>query len=165
MFIVGLPRSGTTLTEQILASHPRVFGAGELADIPRMVKSLRPDYPQCFETLDGDALGELAGEYLAEIDRLAGAEPARVTDKMPINSLHLGLIAKLFPSARIIYCRRDPRDIAVSCFVELFDLEHDYTADFKDFAGYFLEHERLAEHWTPGAADLHPRAALRGSDR
>jgi tetratricopeptide (TPR) repeat protein len=147
IFIVGLPRSGTTLTEQILASHAQVFGAGELPDIPRMVKSLRPDYPHAVQTMDVQALGELADEYLDEIARLAGADAMRVTDKMPVNSLHLGLIAKLFPAARVIYCRRDPRDIAVSCFVELFELEHDYTTDFADFAAYFLEHERLMAHW------------------
>lgn len=147
VFIVGLPRSGTTLTEQILASHPRVFGAGELQDIPKMVKLLRPDYPECVVTMDPDALTELANDYLGVIDRLAGPEALRVTDKMPLNSLHLGLIATLFPEARIIYCRRDPLDIAISCFVELFDLEQDYTTSFEDFGHYFLEHERLMAHW------------------
>ena len=147
VFIVGLPRSGTTLTEQILASHPRVFGAGELQDIPKMVKLLRPDYPECVATMDPNALTELANDYLGVIDRLARSNALRVTDKMPLNSLHLGLIATLFPESRIIYCRRNPLDIAISCFVELFDLEQDYTTSFEDFGHYFLEHERLLAHW------------------
>jgi Flp pilus assembly protein TadD len=147
VFIVGLPRSGTTLTEQILASHPRVFGAGELQDIPKIVKLLRPDYPECVATMDLDALTGLANDYLGVIDRLAGPDALRVTDKMPLNSLHLGLIAKLFPESRIIYCRRNPLDIAISCFVELFELEHDYTTNFEDFGRYYLEHERLMAHW------------------
>jgi len=147
VFIVGLPRSGTTLVEQILASHPRVFGAGELQDIPRTVKLLRPDYPECVALMEPDALSGLADAYLRLIDRVAGREAVRVTDKMPLNSLHLGLIARLFPEARIVYCRRDPLDIAISSFVELFDLEHDYTATLEDFGHYFLEHERLMAHW------------------
>lgn len=147
VFIVGLPRSGTTLTEQILASHPCVFGAGELQDIPKMVKMLRPDYPECVASMDPEALTGLAKDYLGVIDRLATPNALRVTDKMPLNSLHLGLIATLFPESRIIYCRRDPLDIALSCFVELFDLEQDYTTSFEDFGHYFLEHERLMAHW------------------
>jgi Flp pilus assembly protein TadD len=147
VFIVGLPRSGTTLTEQILASHPRIFGAGELPDIPKMVKLLRPDYPECVPTMDPDALTQLASDYLGVIDRLAGPHTLRVTDKMPLNSLHLGLIATLFPESRIVYCRRNPLDIAISSFVELFELEHDYTTTFEDFGHYFLEHERLMTHW------------------
>jgi len=147
VFIVGLPRSGTTLIEQILASHPRVFGAGELQDIPKMVKLLRPDYPECVATMDPNELTHLANDYLGVIDRLAGSNALRVTDKMPLNSLHLGLIATLFPGSRIVYCRRDPLDIAISCFVELFDLEQDYTTSFEDFGHYFLEHERLMAHW------------------
>jgi tetratricopeptide (TPR) repeat protein/LPS sulfotransferase NodH len=147
VFIVGLPRSGTTLTEQILASHPRIFGAGELQDIPKMVKLLRPDYPECVATMDPDALTGLANDYLGVIDRLARPNSLRVTDKMPLNSLHLGFIATLFPESRIIYCRRNPLDIAISCFVELFDLEQDYTTSFGDFGHYFLEHERLMAHW------------------
>jgi Flp pilus assembly protein TadD/LPS sulfotransferase NodH len=147
VFVVGLPRSGTTLTEQILASHPRVFGAGELPDIPRMVKLLRPDYPECVATMDPDALAQLANDYLGVIDRLAPTEALRVIDKMPLNSLHLGLIATLFPESRIVYCRRNPLDIAISSFVELFELEHDYTTSLEDFGHYFLEHERLMAHW------------------
>ncbi len=147
IFIVGLPRSGTTLAEQIIASHPKVFGAGELDSIPQLVKSLRPDYPECLQTMDFGVLQRFGNDYLETLERLAGASALRVTDKMPVNSLHLGLIAKLFPRARIVYCRREPLDIAISCFVELFQLEHDYTTDFEDFGEYFLEHERLMAHW------------------
>ena len=147
IFVVGLPRSGTTLTEQIIASHPLVFGAGELDDIPRLVKFLRPDYPECMTTMSSDAIAEFANGYLGTLAKLADPDALRVTDKMPLNSLHLGLIATLFPKAHIIYCRRDPLDIAISCFLEMFELEHDYTTDFLAFGQYFLEHERLMAHW------------------
>jgi len=147
VFIVGLPRSGTTLTEQILASHPEAFGAGELRKIPEIVKFLRPDYPECMAALGDDDLQPLADDYLALLESLAGPVPVRVSDKLPINSLHLGLIATLFPNARIVHCRRDPMDIALSSFIELFDLEQDYTTDFDDFGRYFLLHEQLMAHW------------------
>jgi len=147
VFIVGLPRSGTTLTEQILSSHPQAFGAGELRKIPEFVKLLRPDYPEIMETIDGGELAELAADYLDHLDRLAGRDALRVSDKLPTNSLNLGLIARLFPNAKIVYCRRDPMDIALSCFMELFDLDQDYTTDFTDFGTYFLLHERLMAHW------------------
>lgn len=147
IFIVGLPRSGTTLTEQILASHPGVFGAGELPDIPRIARMLGPDYPQCLATMDADERAELAQDYLTSVTRAAGSNVAVATDKMPLNSLHLGLIATLFPEARIVYCRRDPRDIAISCFTELFDLEQDYTTRFEDFGAYVLHHDALMAHW------------------
>jgi len=147
VFIVGLPRSGTTLTEQILASHPEVYGAGELRKIPEIIKFLRPDYPECMEGLSEDELQPLAEDYLDLLASLAGPEPTRVSDKLPINALHLGLIAVLFPKARIIHCRRDPMDIALSSFIELFDLDQDYTTDFDDFGRYFLLHEELMAHW------------------
>jgi tetratricopeptide (TPR) repeat protein len=147
IFIVGMPRSGTTLTEQILASHPQVFGAGELQEIPKIVKSLRPEYPECVATLDRETLQNLASGYLAAVEALAGADALRVTDKLPLNSMHLGMIAVLFPHAHVVHCRRDPLDVALSSFVELFELEHDYTTDLEDFGHYFLQHERLMEHW------------------
>lgn len=147
VFIVGLPRSGTTLTEQILASHPAAFGAGELRKIPEIVKYLRPDYPDCMADLSAEDLTPLADDYLALLDTLAGPDAVRVSDKLPTNALHLGLIAVLFPQARIVHCRRDPMDVALSCFIELFDLEQDYTTDVDDFGQYFLLHEALMSHW------------------
>ena len=97
--------------------------------------------------MDLSELQGLANGYLDTLEKLGAPSALRVIDKMPINSLHHGLIVKLFPNARIVYCRRDPLDIAISCFVELFQLEHDYTTDFEDFGHYFLEHERLMAHW------------------
>ncbi len=147
VFIVGLPRSGTTLTEQILASHPAAFGAGELRKIPEIVKYLRPDYPECIAEMGAEDLQPLADDYLDLLESLAGPDAARVSDKLPTNALHLGMIARLFPNARIVHCRRDPMDIALSCFIELFDLEQDYTTNFDDFGRYFLLHEQLMAHW------------------
>lgn len=147
IFIVGMPRSGTTLAEQILASHPRIFGAGELQEIPKIVNSLRPEYPQCVASMDRAALMSLAAGYLAVLDDRAGPDALRVTDKLPVNFIHLGMIATLFPQARVIHCRRDPLDIGLSCFMELFELERDYTTDLENFGHYFLQHERLMTHW------------------
>lgn len=147
VFIVGLPRSGTTLTEQILASHPSAFGVGELRKIPEIVKYLRPDYPETMAELGESDLQPLAEDYLNLLESLAGPDAQRVSDKRPTNSAHLGLIAALFPNARIVFCRRDPMDIALSCFIELFDLEQDYTSSFEDFGRYFLLHEELMAHW------------------
>ena len=129
IFIVGMPRSGTTLTEQVLASHPRVFGAGELDDVARLVTQLAApsDGPVGGPTqvvknaleMDAAAFRALADRHIARLEELGG--PAEhVVDKMPSNFIHLGLIAALWPEARIVVCRRDPRDIALSCWATYF---------------------------------------------
>lgn len=147
IFIVGMPRSGTTLTEQILASHPSVFGAGELPDLPRILKGLRPGYPAQVADFDSVRLAAVANEYLDGLRARAPADARRVTDKLPLNFIHLGMIATLFPRAHIIHCRRDPMDVGLSCLIEQFDMDGDYTTCLEDFGDYFLQYERLMAHW------------------
>jgi tetratricopeptide (TPR) repeat protein len=147
VFIVGMPRSGTTLTEQILASHPAIFGAGELQDILHIVKTLKPRYPEAFAAQSSADVTQHAQRYLAVLEQRAPPEAIRVTDKLPVNFMHLGLIATLFPRARVIHCRRDPLDIGLSCFIERFELSHDFTTDLESFGHYFLQYERLMQHW------------------
>jgi tetratricopeptide (TPR) repeat protein len=157
VFVLGMPRTGTTLTEQILAAHPAVHGAGELPDIARLVNRLpavmtqaleRPlrGYPECLEHLDGDFIRTMAGYYEHVLARQS-AQAARVVDKNPFNHLHVGLIAVLFPRARIIHCTRDPRDVGLSCYMELFELKQDFTTDFGSFAHYYRAYEGLMAHW------------------
>ena len=153
IFIVGMPRSGTTLTEQVISNHPQVAGADELGDIENIAKSLG------FLPLDADlyvkrTLGlisahvkTLARNYLAVLDRISDTA-LHVTDKMPHNFLHLGLIRLLFPSARIIHCRRDPLDTCVSCFTtHLQTKNHPYTADLKTLGEYYRSYVDLMDHW------------------
>jgi tetratricopeptide (TPR) repeat protein len=135
VFIVGMPRSGTTLTEQILASHPAVFGAGELQAMPRVAKAASNDFEA------------LAAQYLRELEMHAPHAAQRVTDKLPVNFVHLGWIATLFPNARIVHCRRDPLDIGLSCLIELFAMENDFTTDLESFGQFYGEYERLMAHW------------------
>jgi tetratricopeptide (TPR) repeat protein len=151
VFVVGMPRSGTSLAEQVLASHPDAFGAGELTAINDLVLAL-PSLTGPASSL-GEALGrlrpehvrDLAGRYLAAIAALDGPA-ARVVDKMPENYLHLGLIATLFPGARIIHCRRDPRDVALSCW--LTDFGHlRWASDAGHIRGRIGEYRRLMAHW------------------
>jgi Flp pilus assembly protein TadD len=147
VFIVGMPRSGTTLTEQILASHPAVFAAGELQAIPIVIRAFGAGYPECVTGLGRERLLEAADQYLAQLTAAGVPAAACVTDKLPVNFSHLGLIATLFPHARVVWCRRDPLDVALSCYIELFVMENDYTAELPSFGEYFLEHERLMAHW------------------
>jgi tetratricopeptide (TPR) repeat protein len=122
VFIVGLPRSGTSLTEQVLASHPRVFGAGETRLVRETWKALpaatgRVEAPlRCLKHLDQQAVDRLSARHLEALEALDGSA-GRVVDKMPDNLLYLGLIALLFPRAMIIHCRRDVRDVALSCWM------------------------------------------------
>lgn len=123
IFIIGMPRSGTTLVEQILASHPLVFGAGEIDEVPRFSARFKTVAAVDFYTdkvvPTKEAARELAATYLAYLTSLSkGAD--RVTVKTLENVLHLGVIATLFPRARIIHCRRDPLDICVSCYFQNF---------------------------------------------
>jgi tetratricopeptide (TPR) repeat protein len=152
VFVVGMMRSGTTLAEQILASHPRVFGAGELSDIGRLVGALpettlggRP-YPECLANLYPVPARGLAERHLRRLRERGGAAE-RVIDKQPFNFLHLGLIATLFPRARLIHCRRDPIDTCLSCFVQYFGKPHPFALDLAHLGHYYREYERLMDHW------------------
>jgi tetratricopeptide (TPR) repeat protein len=151
VFVVGMPRSGSSLVEQILSHHPEAAGAGELRDLPHLVESLpqrlgaADPYPECLSRLDQGAARQLAEGYLARLRELAG--PARrITDKMLENFLHLGLLAALLPRARVVHCRRDPLDTCVSCFQQIFR-GLTYTLDLADLGRYYRGYERLMAHW------------------
>jgi len=147
VFIVGMPRSGTTLVEQIAASHPHVFGAGELNALPPIAQKLDAGVPQHNplawdrRTIHREAVRHLA--YLNE----RGNGAARVTDKLPDNVLLLGQIAVLFPQARIVLCRRDPRDVCLSCFSQHFGDGMAWTSDLADLAMRSCAIDRLIAHW------------------
>lgn len=151
VFIVGMPRSGTSLVEQILASHPAVFGAGELSDIQKITHALSARYqpvryPECMGLAGFDVLKPLADGYLAGL-RSLDADAARVTDKMPHNFLHLGLIQMLFPKARVIHIRRDPLDTCLSCYFQEFSASHSYAYDLTQLGEYYRQYERLMARW------------------
>lgn len=158
IFIIGLPRSGTTLVEQVLASHPRVHGAGELTAIPLLFEQLpsatkHSGTPmECLADPDPSAIKELAVRYLEQLSGL-NASAERVVDKMPHNYLYLGFMHLLFPNATFIHCRRDLRDVALSCWITNF-AQVNWTNDPDDIASRFAEYRRLMNHWQvvlPGA--------------
>ena len=139
VFIVGMPRSGTSLVEQIASSHSRVFGAGELRDIGELAAELGP-VPE-----EGD-VRRLADAHLTRL-RVLGGGAERVIDKMPDNVFKLGEIATLFSRARIIFCQRDPRDICVSCYFQKFTAgQLTFSYDLGDCARRYRETERFAAY-------------------
>jgi tetratricopeptide (TPR) repeat protein len=151
VFIIGLPRSGTTLTEQILSSHSRVHGAGELnfaRDDMQWLPSLlgRSGTPiECVPHLSHEAASRLGQWHLDRLRQLA-PDALRVVDKMPDNYLFLGLLACLFPRARFIHCRRDLRDVAVSCWMTNFRNIR-WSADPDQIAARFQDYQKLMAHW------------------
>ena len=151
VFIVGMPRSGTTLVEQILASHPKVFGAGELSEFSKAVTSLgMPNgalsFPETVPGLSAEQLRQLGTSYLDAIEAAApGAE--RITDKMPANFRFVGLIHLALPNARIIHMRRDPVDTCLSCFSLLFVGDLPYCYDLGELGRYYRAYQTLMEHW------------------
>jgi tetratricopeptide (TPR) repeat protein len=152
VFVVGLPRSGTTLVEQILASHPAIHGAGELALARRGFESIpaslgRSDPPlRCLTHLDPAMIHRLANQHLDQLRRLAPDRAERVVDKMPENYLYLGWIASMFPNAVLIHCCRDLRDIALSCWMTDFRTLR-WTSDIDSIASRFQAYHRLMGHW------------------
>lgn len=150
IFIVGMPRSGTSLVEQILASHPQVFGAGELGDLGLLALSTATgdkEYPESVPDLVPDDVERLATAYRQRLDALApGAR--RVTDKMWQNFEFLGFIAMLFPEARVIHCKRDPMDAGLSCFFHHFyGTGIAFSYDLEHIGAYYRQYRRIMEHW------------------
>jgi tetratricopeptide (TPR) repeat protein len=144
VFIVGMPRSGTSLVEQILASHPAVFGAGELS-FWKTTFATHEAFILNGGMSDG-MLGKLAHEYLRLLERFS-TDALHVVDKMPDNFLFLGLIHAAFPNARIIHTQRNPIDTCLSIYFQHFETLHSYANDLDDIAHYYAEYLRVMDHW------------------
>jgi tetratricopeptide (TPR) repeat protein len=152
IFIVGMPRSGTTLTEQVIASHSKVFGAGELEQIGQAVNAISAEisgsagYPDCANDLDAMTACRLGETYVTYINRLSDNSPF-VTDKMPGNFMHVGFIASLLPNARIIHCKRQPMDSCLSCYFQHFTSPMPFSVSLEALGKYYQGYERITNHW------------------
>jgi tetratricopeptide (TPR) repeat protein len=146
VFVVGMIRSGTSLTEQIIASHPMARGAGELDYWSTVVREHGAEIRQGQNPIDERTKKRLADNYLRILDSVSPTA-LRVVDKAPLNSDHLDVILSVFPNARIIHMRRDPIDTCLSCYFQNFSLAHNFTLDLSDLAHYYQEHHRLMNHW------------------
>jgi tetratricopeptide (TPR) repeat protein len=154
IFIVGLPRAGSTLLEQILASHSSVEGTMELAEIPRLALHLsgregsdsRPRYPEILAELSDDQLRQFGEKYLEETAVFRSGKP-RFIDKMPNNFRHIGLIHLILPNAKIIDARRDAMACCFSNFKQLFASGQEFTYSVDDIARYYRTYVRLMDHW------------------
>jgi tetratricopeptide (TPR) repeat protein len=144
VFIVGMPRSGTSLTEQILASHQAVFGAGELTFWHTAFAAYEKEETDA--KAGNKMIPGIAGDYLDRLQALSG-DALRVVDKMPTNFMHIGLIHAAFPKARIIHLRRHPIDNCLSIYFQYFSHLHAYANDFDSLAHYYTEYVRLTDHW------------------
>lgn len=142
-FVVGMPRSGTTLVEQILAAHPQAHGCGELTAIPDIVDAMSG----ASAWRDEHHRLRHAQDYLDIATRHAPQDTRRLVDKQPYNFMHLGMIGMLFAHARIVWCRRDPRDIALSIYSESFAPSATHATDLGDIAFAIAQQERLMRHW------------------
>jgi tetratricopeptide (TPR) repeat protein len=151
IFILGMPRSGTSLTEQILASHPQVVGAGELRDLWQVACSLchtqaPTEIPGCIADADQELINRLGKEYVARLRRFSDSA-RHIVDKMPHNFLFVGIIRRALPNARIIHCERDPVDNCLSIFKNFFVSEHGYAYDLKELGEYYLLYQDLMQFW------------------
>jgi len=154
VFIIGMPRSGSTLIEQILASHPGVFGVGERADFSQAVTQLvtqnggaRSDL-EAITSISADGLAQLGADYLRRLENAAGGTGSwqRITDKYPFNFVHVGLIHMALPNARFIHSCRGPVETCLSCFSRLFD-DVPFSYDLGELGRYYSAYRALMAHW------------------
>jgi hypothetical protein len=143
VFVLGMPRSGTSLAEQILASHPSIAGAGEL-DFWNLARL--PESEVRKAVLDLPTRTKLAAEYLSLLE-VHGGDRSRVIDKTPASSDFIGVIYSIFPNARFIYMERDPVDACMSCYFQNFAAGMNFSLDLSDLAHYFKGHRKLFKHW------------------
>ena len=146
IFVVGMPRSGTTLVEQVIAAHPDAYGAGELSNLTAIGATPDVTYPNNVDDLTAEDISRMAGLYLADYPA-ASADARKVVDKTPGNALALGMIALMFPNARIIHCSRDPMDTCWSCYSQNFVSDIPYSCDFGNLAAFHGAHDRAMAHW------------------
>lgn len=152
VFIVGMPRSGTSLVERILSSHSAVYAAGELRNMTELADEVAAlagagaSFPAGVGQLTRADVDRLSGKYLEAISAIAGGA-ARVTDKLPHNFQYIGLIRALFPEAKIIHCVRDARDTCLSCYFQNFFGYHPYTSNLEYLGRHYLDYQRLMAHW------------------
>jgi tetratricopeptide (TPR) repeat protein len=155
VFIVGMPRSGTTLCEQIVSSHPLAVGAGELKKLDQLVGVMTGlqraplRYPDDIACMASGGIAGLAADYLAALTPHGDEATARITDKYVFNFAHIGLISVLFPKARIIHCRRDPLDSGLSSYFQNFTgkLTFPFWHDLGDIGFFYRQYERIMAHW------------------
>ncbi|MDP3482189.1 MAG: sulfotransferase [Sulfuricella sp.] len=148
IFVLGMPRSGTTLTEQIIASHPDVHGAGELPDLLAIAQRAvaGASYPQNMQAIDRAQLTAWGADYVAGLQQRA-PDARYITDKMPANFFAVGLIHLMLPNAKIIHVNRNPVDTCLSCFTRLFNRKQNQTYDLAELGRYYVDYARLMEHW------------------
>ena len=152
IFIVGMPRSGTSLVEQILAVHPDVTACGELRilndiinEFPALVRS-KKDWPFAISDMTQEQVNYLSREYIKRVPDLE-RQTVFITDKMPHNFFALGLIQLLFPNAKIIHCRRQPLDTCISIYLANFEVGHEYSGNLFNIGAHYHQYLRLMEHW------------------
>jgi tetratricopeptide (TPR) repeat protein len=156
IFVLGMPRSGSTLIEQILAGHPQIHAAGELGDLEKA--SMRPvPFPECVLGFDESALRTIGEDYLARMPLLTNGQ-TRIVNKLPDNFFRIGLIRMILPNARIIHTVRDPIDTCVSCYSKLFASGQYFSYEMGELGRYYNRYRQLMDHWQsilPSDAMLH----------
>lgn len=155
VFVVGLPRSGTSLAEQIIASHPDVFGAGELIKMREIAARIGamsaarggPEYPPAILHLEPEEIRSTARLYLDHVYGRAGEAKLRIVDKMPLNLRHIGLISVLFPRAKVVHCVRNPVDNCLSMYFQNFGRGNLFANDLDDVGAFYATCQRLVRMW------------------
>ena len=152
ILIIGMPRSGTTLVEDIMARHSKVGAAGEVSfwrEADNNVFGSKLDFDKNVFQLTKDTVGGIADNYVKKLKSHAHGDESYeyITDKMPHNFLWLGLIAGLFPDMPIIHCKRDPMDNCLSIYFQYFEAEHAYAYELKNLGFHYKQYERLMAHW------------------